>query len=216
MSGQPSLPAVTCLDHILRAVRPIVSVFLLVLVTGCASTNVEPLTNETTRSVLDARECELWDTAEKLEQQIAACVEPVEGQEEIEQYLHEVLTRVVPDFSNPHMSVRMHLLPDTSPNAFVLPNGAMYVNTGLLALLENEAQLATVLGHEFCHFRHRHSYRERIKQQNEELNCRHGKPSPGIRSGSIGRSTVNSGGMAETLSDDFPDGATGHGLLSVS
>jgi beta-barrel assembly-enhancing protease len=50
-------------------------------------------------------------------------------------------------------------------NAFALPNGSVYINAGLLARLQNEAQLATVLAHEGVHFVNRHSYQqsERVK-----------------------------------------------------
>jgi len=43
------------------------------------------------------------------------------------------------------------------PNAFALPDGQVYVHAGLLALLENEAQLATVLAHEAMHVEGHHS-----------------------------------------------------------
>lgn len=42
-------------------------------------------------------------------------------------------------------------------NAFALPGGFVYVTRGLLAHLENEAQLAVVLGHEVAHVAARHS-----------------------------------------------------------
>lgn len=45
-------------------------------------------------------------------------------------------------------------------NAFAMPNGSIYVHTGLLARMENEAQLASVLAHEIIHVRNRHSYLE--------------------------------------------------------
>lgn len=47
---------------------------------------------------------------------------------------------------------------DPSVNAFALANGSIYVHTGLLALLENESQLAGVLAHEIVHVRNRHQY----------------------------------------------------------
>lgn len=43
------------------------------------------------------------------------------------------------------------LFVSTSPNAFVLPSGKIGVTTGLLALVQNDDQLATVLGHEVGH-----------------------------------------------------------------
>ncbi|SDG10793.1 Putative Zn-dependent protease [Limimonas halophila] len=43
------------------------------------------------------------------------------------------------------------------PNAFALPGGYIYITRGLLAITENEAQLAGVLGHEIGHVTARHS-----------------------------------------------------------
>jgi beta-barrel assembly-enhancing protease len=51
-----------------------------------------------------------------------------------------------------------HILRDPMVNAFALPNGSIYVNTGLVAALENEAQLASVIGHEITHVVARHEY----------------------------------------------------------
>ena len=47
---------------------------------------------------------------------------------------------------------------DAQPNAFAFPNGSIYVTTGLLALMENESQLAAVLAHELTHVMRRHTY----------------------------------------------------------
>ncbi len=57
-----------------------------------------------------------------------------------------------------HVVWRFRVLRDPIPNAFALANGSIYVNTGLLALLENEAQLASVLAHEETHVLNRHPY----------------------------------------------------------
>lgn len=43
------------------------------------------------------------------------------------------------------------------PNAFVLPSGKIGVTTGLLAMVRNDDQLATVLGHEVGHVVARHA-----------------------------------------------------------
>ncbi len=44
-----------------------------------------------------------------------------------------------------------------SPNAFVLPSGKIGVTTGLLSLVQNDDQLAAVLGHEVGHVVARHA-----------------------------------------------------------
>ncbi len=46
---------------------------------------------------------------------------------------------------------------DKSANAFVLPGNRMGVNTGLLSVVENDDQLAAVLGHEVAHTLARHA-----------------------------------------------------------
>lgn len=50
-------------------------------------------------------------------------------------------------------------------NAFALPGGYVYVTRGLLAYLENEAQLAVVIGHEIGHVVGRHGSQATRKQQ---------------------------------------------------
>lgn len=52
---------------------------------------------------------------------------------------------------------------DDSPNAFALPGGKVGINRGMFALVENQDQLAAVIGHEIGHVVFRHSG-ERVSQ----------------------------------------------------
>lgn len=54
-------------------------------------------------------------------------------------------------------------------NAFALPGGYVYVTRGLLAHLNNEAQLAVVLGHEIAHVTARHSSRQALRSQLSQI-----------------------------------------------
>ncbi|MTI88677.1 MAG: peptidase M48 [Balneolaceae bacterium] len=54
-------------------------------------------------------------------------------------------------------------------NAFALPGGYVYVTRGLLAHLNNEAQLAVVLGHEIGHVAARHASQRAATQQIGQL-----------------------------------------------
>ncbi len=54
-------------------------------------------------------------------------------------------------------------------NAFALPGGYVYVTRGLLAHLNNEAQLAVVLGHEIGHVAARHASQRALEQQLGQL-----------------------------------------------
>lgn len=53
--------------------------------------------------------------------------------------------------------VRIYVIRTGDFNASMAPNGMMEVWSGLLVRTRNEAQLAAVLGHEFTHYRNRHS-----------------------------------------------------------
>jgi predicted Zn-dependent protease len=65
------------------------------------------------------------------------------------------MERLYPEFKG---AIHVTLLKSPHLNAFAVPDGYIYVNVGLLARFENEAQLATVLAHEGTHFTNRHGY----------------------------------------------------------
>jgi predicted Zn-dependent protease len=58
---------------------------------------------------------------------------------------------------------------DPSINAFALPGGPMFINTGLLKAVDNEAQLAGVMGHEMSHVILRHGTNQASKAKLIEL-----------------------------------------------
>ncbi len=64
-----------------------------------------------------------------------------------------------------NMPFHFRVLDSPVVNAFALPGGFVYVTRGLLAHLENEAQLAVVLGHEIGHIVGRHGSRAMRRQQ---------------------------------------------------
>ena len=67
------------------------------------------------------------------------------------------------EFRNTEFTFRV--LDSPIVNAFALPGGYIYVTRGLLAHMENEAQLAMVLGHEVGHVAARHSSQQALKTQ---------------------------------------------------
>ena len=52
---------------------------------------------------------------------------------------------------------RVHVVRDSSVNAFALPGGHLVINTGLLERVESGEEIAGVLGHEIAHVTERHS-----------------------------------------------------------
>ncbi len=79
-------------------------------------------------------------------------------------YVNMVGKSLIPDYakapefqSEHHIDFRFYVIDNPIPNAFAFPTGMVFIHTGLLQLMENEAQLATVLGHEIAHVTHEHS-----------------------------------------------------------
>ena len=70
---------------------------------------------------------------------------------ELDEWLQEIGNRLVPETTDSYQEYRFYLIRDPSPNAFALPDGQIYVHTGLICRLENEAQLAFLLAHEINH-----------------------------------------------------------------
>ena len=58
---------------------------------------------------------------------------------------------------------------DPTINAFALPGGPMFINTGLLKAVDNEAELAGVMGHEMSHVILRHGTNQASKAKLIEL-----------------------------------------------
>ncbi|MEM7245298.1 MAG: tetratricopeptide repeat protein [Acidobacteriota bacterium] len=77
---------------------------------------------------------------------------------EVTELVRRVGAAIAPEHpADDYQRFRFGVVRDPVPNAFALPDGQIYVNSGLLALLENEAQLAAVLAHECMHVEGHHS-----------------------------------------------------------
>lgn len=102
----------------------------------------------------DLDERGLWQSFDEVERRISTSKNLVRD-DDLNSYLSEVLCRAVG--RDRCSSVRMYVVRESSFNASMAPNGMMVIHTGLLLRMRNEAELASVLGHEFAHFERRHS-----------------------------------------------------------
>jgi beta-barrel assembly-enhancing protease len=90
-------------------------------------------------------------------------------------YLNEYVTRVgkrlvsSPEAQESGFPFTFEVVADPSINAFALPGGPMFINTGLLRAVDNEAQLAGVMGHEMSHVILRHGTNQVSKSELIEL-----------------------------------------------
>lgn len=75
----------------------------------------------------------------------------------LQDYVNRVGRSVTVDTERPDVQYKFFILDSPIVNAFALPGGYIYVSRGLLALADNEAELAAVLAHETGHVTGRHS-----------------------------------------------------------
>lgn len=102
----------------------------------------------------DALEKGLWLEMDEQERQIRGSKFLIDDPQ-LNAYLRSVLCRAVG--RDRCGAVRIYLMRAPQFNAAMAPNGMMIVWTGTLLRVRNEAELATVLAHEFAHFEKQHS-----------------------------------------------------------
>lgn len=108
------------------------------------------------RPATGSTEAELWYGMDRAEQAIRDLPQ-VETDAALNAYLRDVLCRV----AGPHCGdLRLYVMTTPEFNASMAPNGATLVFTGALLRLRSEDELALLLGHEFAHYRQRHSLQQ--------------------------------------------------------
>ena len=78
------------------------------------------------------------------------------GTPELRRYVESVGQFLASTAERPDLKFKFTVLNSESANAMATPGGYVYVTRGLLALADNEAQLAAVLAHEIGHITARH------------------------------------------------------------
>ncbi len=76
---------------------------------------------------------------------------------ELNSYVTSVGEKLLKYVHRKNLKYKFTILDTPVVNAFAIPGGYVYVTRGILAYLNNEAQLAGVLGHELGHINARHS-----------------------------------------------------------
>ncbi len=145
-------------------------VALIGVVMYMSQTQINPVTGEKQHVAMSVdQEMALGlQAAPQMAQQMGGDVDP--RQDPLATLVNEVGRRIVHNSDarkSPYVeNFHFHLLNDPKTvNAFALPGGQVFITEGLLNRLENEAQLAGVLGHEIGHVINRHSAQQMAKGQ---------------------------------------------------
>ena len=142
--------------------RSTLAVLAVLLLTSCESTPIREMQSQADTRNLTPEEHRLWHSASELDDQLKK-TDYLYEDASLQAYLETVMQKLYPEYTD---SIHVRVVNSPSLNAFALPNGSIYINTGMLTRLDNEAQVATILAHEGVHFTHKHSWQQRRNVKN--------------------------------------------------
>ena len=147
----------------------------LALAAACAT---NPVTGKSELSLVsESQEVEIGrQEAQKVGQSIGFYEDAA-----VQSYVAGIGKRMAAESERPQLPWEFHVVNDASVNAFALPGGFIFVTRGLMTAVMNEAELASVIGHEIAHVTHRHSVQQISRAQLAQI---------GLVAGSIMSSTV--------------------------
>ena len=105
---------------------------------------------------------EEWQMGQQIERDVAQQVD-ILNDATLTNYVNRIGQRVVSKTKFANRPWRFYVVQDDAINAFNVPGGLVYVNTGLIAAADNTAELAGVIAHEVAHGAARHGT-ERMTQ----------------------------------------------------
>jgi predicted Zn-dependent protease len=133
-----------------------------------------PLAGCATNPVTGRRELSLMSEAQEIalgresDAQIKAEM-GVYDDAELQKYVSDIGLRLARLSERPNLPWQFTVVDQAAINAFALPGGFIYVTRGILPFLDNEAELAGVLGHEIGHVTARHSAQQYTRSLGGQL-----------------------------------------------
>lgn len=137
---------------------------LAALLGACASIDLPPATDvERFRIEQDEKRIwlESWKETDAIDRSGMVYEAP-----ELEAYLNGIARRLQPPEVFRVIPFTVRIIRNPYLNAFTFPNGMIYVHSGLLAAMENEAEFAALLAHEMVHATDRHAVKELRNEKN--------------------------------------------------
>jgi predicted Zn-dependent protease len=134
----------------------------LVVVAAVAGCSTNPVTGRREISLVsEGQEVQMGqEAAQQVEKSLGLV-----NDADLQAYVRRIGMELARQSERPQLPWRFGVIDDPTPNAFALPGGPVYITRGLLTLMDSEAELASVLGHEIGHITARHSAQQITKSQ---------------------------------------------------
>jgi beta-barrel assembly-enhancing protease len=129
---------------------------LLTLLLSCSTSGV----NQGDFNILSTEE--EWQLGERLEQDLGKELQLVNDRAAVD-YVTQVGQRIVQQTELAQLPWEFHIVRDPAVNAFNIPGGKVFVNTGLIEIAGNVSELAGVMAHEIAHGVARHGSEQLTK-----------------------------------------------------
>lgn len=189
----------------LRAPRAAALLLALSLAAGGCARN--PVTGE--RQLVLISEAQEIQIGQQSAQEVAQSLGLVPD-EALQAYVQELGAALAADSERPELPWTFRVVDDPTPNAFALPGGFIFVTRGMMNLMDSEAELATVIGHEIGHVTARHSVTQISRAQLAQIGLGLGtvffpqlEPLGGLASGGLSLLFLKYGRDAERQADEL-------------
>lgn len=188
----------------LRDVRGVTLAGALLGVSACAT---NPVTGKRELSLIsEGQEVQMGQqAAEEVRQSMGLVPDSA-----LQIYVRGIAMRMAKASERPNLPWTFDVIDDPAVNAFALPGGPIFVTRGILSHMQNEAELAAVLGHEIGHVTAKHSVRQLSKAQLAQLGLGVGSiisedfaALSGMVGQGLGLLMLKHGRDAETQADDL-------------
>jgi len=137
----------------------------------------------------------------------------------VQAFVEKVGSSLVDHVGPTPFEFKFYVINDLDPNAFAVPGGYVFINTGLIALAENEQEIAGVLAHEISHVTQRHI--AKMIEKSKVLNIATlgailagmlaGRGGPGSGA-AVSMATATAGALQLKFSREIEQDADQHGL----
>jgi len=150
--------------------QPALVLVLLLLLSygvGCASKKSSAAKDRPKRTVILTSKDDVVlgrEAAKSVASQIGLLDDP-----ELVAYVEGIGKKLLRGLPRREFAYHFSIVDQMEPNAFALPGGHIFVSRGLLALANNEDELACVLGHEIIHAAKRHSAQQQAVQRYQSV-----------------------------------------------
>ena len=134
---------------------------ILIIFFSLTSCQINPATGESDFSLIS--ESEELEIGRQENKKIINQFGGIYNNKKIQNYVSSLGNFLVSTSELPNLKFTFTILDTELVNAFALPGGYIYLTRGLLAICQNEAQLAGVISHEIGHVTARHTAKRYTK-----------------------------------------------------